>query len=85
MKKALTFGLATAALALVAFTPLKSAQAGVGIYVGPGYGYYGGYRPYRYGYPYAYYPYWRRPYYPRGYYYRGYRGYRGHHHYRHWR
>jgi hypothetical protein len=33
-----------------------------GVYVGPGYGYYGyGYRPYRYygPYPYAYYPYWR--------------------------
>jgi len=36
---------------------------GVGVYVGPRYGYYGyGYRPYYYGgyYPYAYYPYWRR-------------------------
>jgi hypothetical protein len=37
---------------------------GVGVYVGPGYGYgyYGyGYRPYAYyaPYPYAYYPYWR--------------------------
>jgi hypothetical protein len=42
---------------------------GVGVYVGPGYGYYGyGYRPYYYGgyYPYAYYPYWRGRYWRRG-------------------
>ena len=44
---------------------------GVGVYVGPRYGYYGygyGYRPYYYGgyYPYAYYPYWRGRYYRRG-------------------
>jgi len=38
---------------------------GVGVYVEPRYGYYGGYRPYPYYaygggyYPYAYYPYWR--------------------------
>jgi hypothetical protein len=39
---------------------------GVGVYVGPRYGY--GYRPYYYGgyYPYAYYPYWRGRYYRRG-------------------
>jgi len=42
---------------------------GVGVYVGPGYGYYGyGYRPYYYGgyYPYAYYPYWRGRYWRQG-------------------
>ena len=83
MKKALTFALAAGALVLVACIPMKSAQAGVGVYIGPGYGgYYGwGYRPYRYyGYPYAYYPYWRHPYY------HGYYGHRWYHrHYRYWR
>jgi hypothetical protein len=76
MRKALTFAVAAFALVLVAFTPVKPAEAGVSVRigVGPG-GYYGwGYRPRYYGYPYAYYPYWRRPYYnywrpaPRAYY-----------------
>ena len=42
---------------------------GVGVHVGPRYGYYSyGYRPYYYGgyYPYAYYPYWRGRYWGRG-------------------
>ncbi|MGA8691320.1 MAG: hypothetical protein WB662_15785 [Methyloceanibacter sp.] len=65
----------TLALALVAISPDQASAGwrrwagwgyygpGVGVYVGPRYGYYGyGYRPYYYGgyYPYAYYPYWRR-------------------------
>jgi hypothetical protein len=82
MKKALTFVLAAGVLAFVACIPVKSAQAGVGIYIGPGWGGYYGW-PYRYryyGYPYAYYPYWRRPY-P---YYRAY-WWRHHYHRRYWR
>ena len=73
MKKLTTLAVALGAFAalFVAFTP-EDASAGwrrwgygprVGVYVGPRYGYYGGYYPYRsyaYGYyPYAYYPYWR--------------------------
>jgi hypothetical protein len=74
MKKLATSLVALGALAalFVAFTP-DSASAGwrrwggyyggygpgVGVYVGPRYGYYG-YSPYAYQYrPYAYYPYWR--------------------------
>ena len=67
-------------LALVAIAPGEASAGwrrwggwygpGVNVYVGPGYGYYGGYRPYYpyyYGgyYPYAYYPYWRRGYWRR--------------------
>jgi hypothetical protein len=76
MNRLATLLVATGALALmlVALAP-DSASAGwrrgwggpgVGVYVGPGWGYGGGYRyynPYRYYsygyYPYAYYPYWR--------------------------
>jgi len=79
MSKLATFVVALGALvlALVTLSP-NSAEAGwrrgwgwgpgVHVYVGPRYGYWGSYRPYRYygygyGYPYAYYPYWRRGYY----------------------
>jgi len=72
------------ALTLVAIAPDRASAGwrggwgyygpGVGVYVGPGWGYYGyGYRPYGYYgggyYPYAYYPYWRGPYWRRGWYY----------------
>lgn len=70
-------GAGVLALTLVAVTP-DSADAGwrrwggyygpgVGVYVGPGWGYYG-YYPRYYGryYPYAYYPYWRGRYWRRG-------------------
>jgi hypothetical protein len=84
MSKLATFVVALGALVL-AFVTLSpnSAEArwrghgwgwgwgpGVNVYVGPRYGYYGYYRPYRYysyNYPYAYYPYWRGRYY-RGWY-----------------
>jgi uncharacterized membrane protein len=78
MSKLATFAVALAALVLafVTFSP-RSAEAGwhrggywggpgVSVYVGPRYGYYGGYYGprrnyggYAYGYPYGYYPYWR--------------------------
>jgi hypothetical protein len=75
MSKLATFVVAVGALVLafVMIAP-SSAEAGwrrggywrgpgVGIYVGPRYGWYAPrYRywgPYAYGYPYAYYPYWR--------------------------
>ncbi|MCJ7527370.1 MAG: hypothetical protein MUO37_04545 [Methyloceanibacter sp.] len=78
MSKLATFAVAVAALVLafVTFSP-SSAEAGwrgrgwyggpgVSVYVGPRYGYYGGYYGprrnyggYAYGYPYGYYPYWR--------------------------
>jgi hypothetical protein len=76
MKRLATILIAACALtlALAAISPDPASAGwrrgrgyyapGVGVYVGPGYGYYGGYRPY-YGYggyyPYAYYPYWRGP------------------------
>lgn len=81
MKKALTFALAAGVLGLAAFMPTKSAQAGVRVYVTPGYGYYGA----PYGYPYAYYPYWRYPY-PRARYYWRHRHYYGPYYgHRYWR
>jgi hypothetical protein len=71
MSKLATLAVAVGALALtfVTLSP-SSAEAGwrrgywgwgpgVGVYVGPGCCWYGGYYGYSYGYPYAYYPYWR--------------------------
>jgi hypothetical protein len=77
MSKLATFAVALAALVL-AFVTLSPSSAeagwrrggwggpGVSVYVGPRYGYYGGYYGprrnyggYAYGYPYGYYPYWR--------------------------
>jgi len=72
----LVVALAALVLAFVTLSP-SSAEAGwrrgwgwggpgVGVYVGPRWGWYGAPyrywgRPYAYGYPYAYYPYWRGP------------------------
>jgi hypothetical protein len=77
MSKLATFAVAVAALVL-AFVTLSPSSAeagwrrghwggpGVSVYIGPRYGYYGGYYGprryyggYAYGYPYGYYPYWR--------------------------
>ena len=75
MQTLAAFSIAACTLAstLVAIAPDQASASwrrgwgyhgpGVGVYVGPGYGYYGyGYRPYGYYgggyYPYAYYPYW---------------------------